>query len=265
MKILALLCALALSHLWPSATRLRRHDWLAEPARRLQGHGPDWLPVAIAVAVSLVAGVVLAGLAWTLAGHFGLLVVGVATLAFVLGPRDLDEDIRLATDEATADEAQAARDHLRMRPDATASEAAATALHAALARWFGVLLWFAVLGVPGALMYRTVRASRRIPILNTAERAWFDQVLDWLNWPVLLLLTGSLALVTDFDRVRAVFRSRDDRWQFPPVLLDDLAHALCPAGEDPHTGLATGRELAWRALGLWLVALSVLLLFGVLT
>lgn len=265
MKILALLCALALSHAWPAVAGLRRHQWLAEPARRCHGLGPDWLPVAAAVAAALVAGGLLTALAWNLAGEFGLLLIGIATLTFVLGPRDLDEDIRRATGEATAEDAQAARDHLRLRPGSTGSDAAATALQAALARWFGVLLWFVVLGVPGALMYRTVRASRRIAILNPSERARFDQVLDWLNWPVLLLLTGSLALVTDFDRVRAVFQARADRWRFPSTLLDDLAHALCRSDEDPADGLAAGRELAWRTLVLWLAALSVLLLFGVLT
>lgn len=262
MKILALLAALWLCHLRPDLARLRRYDWLLALPRRLAGHGPDWLPAAGTAILALLAGAVLAGLAEALAGPFGLLLIGTAAVVYTLGPRDLDADIRSARDTGNPARRQATLERMLIREHAGGPQAAGAVLHAALARWFGTVFWFALLGVAGCLLYRAVREVYHRGGLEGAAHQAAGRLLAWLNWPVMLLLVGALALMTDYDRVRSTFAAREDRWELPPALLDDLARSLCDGESDLAEGLVDGRRLAWRVLLLWMAVLSALLLIG---
>jgi len=265
LKILSLLIAFALSHQWPEASRLRRFDWLLAAPRRASGRGPQWLPAALLTALALLIGGLATAIASGLAGLFGLLLLGIATVLYTLGPEHLDRDIRMASNPGEPDRQQVALERLLLTPVASGTEAAAASLHAALARWFGIVFWFVVLGVPGALLYRSLREAHHGYRLGAAERAWMGRVLSWMNWPVVALMTGAIALMTDYDRVKAAFDAREDRWQLPVALLDDIARALCDPAGDLASGLADGRRLAWRALGIWFAVLSLLLLAGLLS
>lgn len=259
MTLLALLCALGISQLWADVEHWRRHALLAEPARRLAGQGA--LPAIATVIAALLAGALFAGLAEAVLDAFGLLLAGIVVLLFTLGPRDLDRDIQAAA--AGQENAVRARERLCLAADADAKQGAAAALHGGLARWFGVLFWFAVLGIPGALVYRAVRVARREFPPGQRERRAFDTVLGVLNWPVVGLMLLSIALMTDFDRALDRFDARADRWRFPAGLLDDLAAALCSRAGGMAGGLESGRRLIRRVLVLWLAVVAALLLIGV--
>lgn len=265
MKILSLLLAFAASHHWPAASRLRRFDWLLAGAEHASGRGPQWLPLATLVALALVIGALATAFASWLAGLFGLLLLGIATVVYTLGPEHLDRDIRMASNPDEPDKQQVALERLLLTPASSGNEAAAASLHAALARWFGIVFWFVVLGVPGALLYRGLREAHHGNRFEAAERAWMGRALGWMNFPVVALMTGAIALMTDYDRVKAAFDAREDRWELPVALLDDLAGALCDPADDLAEGLADGRRLAWRALGLWVAVLCLLLLAGLLS
>jgi len=262
LKILALLIGLFVSHHWPRFDPWRDYRWLKRIPAWCSGRGPDWLPGVASVVFTLLAGGVLTLLAEEMAGRFGLLLLGVAAVLYTIGPRALDADIEQASRPEASERRELARERLVLPDGADSAAAAAAALHAALARWFGVVFWFALLGPAGCLLYRAVRESHRDSRLAPAERAWLGRLTGWLNWPVMLGLTLALALMTDFDRVLTTYRARADRWQLPAALLDDLARTLCDAGGDVAQGLADGRTLAWRALTLWLVVLSLMLLIG---
>jgi len=236
---------------------------LALPAR-VSGNQRDWLPVAVLVAVTVGAGALITALAWWWAGMFGLLLVGIVGVLYTLGPAHLDRDIERASNPLEPHLQQVALERLLLRTDSTGPQAAAASLHAALARWFGIVFWFALLGLPGCLLYRAVREAHHDDRLTAAERSWIGRLLGWLNWPVVLLMIGAIALMTDYDRVRTTFHAREDRWRLPAAILDDLANALCDAEGDLAEGLADGRKLAWRALLLWLAVLSLLLLAGLI-
>lgn len=262
MKILALLIGLFIAHHQPGIAAWRNTAWFAAVARLGSGRELDWLPGVILVALALLVGGALTGLAVAVAGDFGALLIGIAAVLYLLGPRDLDRDLAAAVDDADLIRREAALDRLQVRPGDGGIRAVAAVLHAALARWFGVIFWFVVLGLPGALLYRGVRESFHRAELTIGERHGIGRLLAWLNWPVMLLLSGAIGLMTDFDRVRATFAARADRWQLPPALLDDLAGALGSAEASLAEGLDHGRRLAWRALKLWLVVLSLMLLAG---
>ena len=262
MKILSLLIAFAVGHYWPEFSRFRHFGWLLAGPMLASGRQPHWLPVAILAATALVVGGLATYLAAWIAGLFGLLLLGVGTVIYTLGPEHLERDIRMASNPNEPDRQQVALERLLLTPASTGTEAAAASLHAALSRWFGVLFWFVALGVPGALLYRGLRQAHHAGSFESAERAWMGRVLAWMNWPVVALMTGAIALMTDFDRVKAAFDARPDRWQLPVALLDDLASALCDPADDLVAGLADGRRLASRALGIWFAVLSLLLLAG---
>jgi len=262
MKILALLIGLFIAHQQPGVAAWRAVDWMPAAARLGTGKGYDWLPAVTLVALSLLIGGVLTALAVALAGDFGALLIGLAAILYTMGPRDLDRDLAAAVDERDLVRREVAMERLIVQPADDGIHASAAVLHAALARWFGVIFWFIVLGLPGALVYRGVREAFHRAELNLGERHVLGRCLAWLNWPVMLLLTGAIGLMSDFDRVRATFAARADRWQFPSALLDDLAAALGSGEVSLAEGLDHGRGLAWRALKLWLVVLSLLLLAG---
>ncbi len=262
MKILSLLIGLWISHHSPNAVQFRKYAWLLALPARASGGQRDWLPAALLALISLLAGGLIIWLAEAMAGLFGMLLVGVAGVFYTLGPAHLDRDIQRASNPLEPELQQLALERLLLHPESTAIQAAGASLHAALARWFGIVFWFAVLGLPGCLLYRAVRETHHDPRLQSAERAWIGRLLGWLNWPVVLLMVGAIALMTDYDRVRAAFRAREDRWQLPAALLDDMANILCDPGGDLAEGLGDGRKLAWRALGLWLAVLSLMLLAG---
>lgn len=265
MKILALLIAFLASHKWPEAARIRRYGWLLAVPARVSSRGPHWLPVAGLAAAALGVGALATLFAAWLAGLFGLLLLGIAAVLYTLGPEPVDRDIRMASDPEEPERQQVALERLLLTRASSGPEAAAASLHAALARWFGIVFWFVVLGVPGCLLYRGLREAHRGSELRGPERAWMGRVLAWMNWPVVALMTCAIALMTDLDRVKAAFDARPDRWQLPAALLDDFANALCDPDGDLAEGLADGSRLAWRALSLWFVVLSLLLLAGLLS
>lgn len=265
MKILSLLIAFTISLRWPSLARWRRYRWLLALPERLSGRFPEWTPFAAITLVALFAGGLASALAAASGGLFGLLVIGTVAVLYTLGPHSFDRDIEMASGSGSAEAVQVARERMQLPTGATGPQAAAASLQAALARWFGIVLWFALLGPAGCLLYRGVREAYHAEALSQGERSWMAHALSWLNWPVVALMVMAIALMTDLDRVRDVFMARPDRWQMPAALLDDLAQELCGPSEEISEGLYDGRRLAWRAMGIWLAFLSLLLLAGLLS
>lgn len=259
MTILALLAGLLISHFATGLSGLRNYGWMTIPAThwlRRSDSPPSWLPMLMVLVTALLAGLIATALADHLAGDFGLLLLGLIVIVYTLGPRDLDDDVERALDS------EQARWSLRLHPDANGIEAAATVLHAALARWFGIIFWFALLGIPGALLYRAARVAERNTDWSDSQQVWFRQLLFILNWPVLILMTLAVALMTDLDRVRDRWSAQARPWQLDAAWLDHLAVALCTPDCDARQGLNEGQSLAWRMLWIWLAVLSLLLLAG---
>ncbi len=270
MTILIVLVGLLISHFATGFKRLRRFGWLLWPISTLRRQFPDrtWMPMAGVLLVALLVAWISTAVATALLGIIGWAVLALATFIFTLGPRDLDHDVALVRDpssERQPGQADAAFKAMRLQPDDSAAARAAAVFHAAMSRWFGVLFWFVLLGIPGALLYRLNRVALQIEDLNAAEVDWLARLRLVLDWPVLALTALSIALCSDLDRVHRVWREHahaQSRWLLTPLLLNRIAAALVPADADQDAGLALGHQWVWRVLVLWLVALSVLLLAG---
>jgi len=70
---------------------------------------------------------------------------------------------------------------------------------AAMHRWFGVFFWYAVLGVYGAVLFRMVCHLQQVKIDKDDDS--IRATLKLLEFPVAVLMTVSLALASDFDRI----------------------------------------------------------------
>jgi len=159
----------------------------------------------------------------------------------------------------------------------------------ALERWFGVLLWFVLLGPFGALLYRLAQlgATRSHAADLPVEHAQAYQRLKLiLDWPAAQLVVLGLALAANFDLVIAAWR----RWHaernigylhLDPGFLGAAARVSvdCELAEEldeayaPESGVAAApapalpalkdaMSLAWRVLLLWLVVFAIFVLAG---
>ena len=298
--LLAVVVALVLGYLARDlSTVLRDHGWFAAWL--------DWLDARLdgsaiwrargGIALALVPPLLLVGLAqWLLDGAaFDLpgLLFAVAVLFHAWGPGDLDRDVDAVIEAGTGDGRRAAaaqlwpparRDDASVRPPALVD----AVVGAALRRWFGVLLWFLVLGPVGALGYRLAAvagedavAARLPPALVEGARL----LLAVLDWPAAQLMTLSLALVGDFEVVVGAWKDAGgaapglDTGFLRAAARASVRSEIADAAEEyADAGVAAGSALVyelgplpelrdamglvWRSLLLWLAVIALFVLAG---
>jgi AmpE protein len=266
MTVLIVLIGLLVSHFFTVVGRWRDFGWLLAPVARVrrQWPGQGAAVVVTVVITALVVSVLASLIATTLLGVFGWFLLATATFIYTLGPRDLDHDVERVIEHPGHADARDASEALGLAADASAAEAGAAALHAARTRWFAILFWFVLLGIPGAILYRLCQKAMKIEDLDESSLDWLARMRWVLEWPVLGLMIFSAGLVADLDGVvRAWKHYHRERpwWLLSPRLLDDVTASLIDAGTREE-GLRRGHQLAWRMLVLWLVVMSVMLIGG---
>ncbi|MGH8030957.1 MAG: hypothetical protein ACREO8_00965, partial [Luteimonas sp.] len=212
--LIAVLIALALGHLAPVLTQsLRDFRWYQRWLRWLDARLPGdsvWhrrYGIALALAPVLVA---LALLQIVIGRHlYGLpaLALGIAALFYAWGPRDLDVDVDAVLD--AGDHVERFHAAARLWPAGETvslqpAELVAATLRSAMRRWFGVLLWFLLLGPAGALVYRLTALVAEGHDSHALSRDTVEGargLLAALDWPAAQLMTLAMALVGHFDGV----------------------------------------------------------------
>lgn len=292
MTIIAILLAFALCHFIRELGRIRKNRWLTAWvgfANDAFGRLPGWSDVSgflTILAVPLVVLLLFEQLMHSALGSTGSFLLALAVLIYSFGPRDLDTDVAEileTSDAARRDEALAELMNGPVPTEEDACKAAAVdaVFLQALRRWFGVIFWFAVLGIVGALLYRMVDwLDSEEPKVTPEQRARFVRMQLIMDWPAAQLMTLSLAIATDFDSVfKAWKRYHDEQghglFDGDNGFLMAAAESVVLAGHatrdgyadqlgGPFLSLQLAMDLTWRMLGVWLTVLALLLLVGVL-
>lgn len=292
MTIIAILLSFGLCHFVRELGRYRKSDWLTswvEFADDAFGKLPGWsgvlgflvIPAVPLIMLLLVNRVLVAAL-----GTTGAFLLALVVLIYSFGPRDLDTEVAAILESDDEAERAEALEGLLGQPapedqDACRALAVEAVFREGLRRWFGVIFWFAVLGIVGAFLYRIgdwlVNEEHR---LSDEQKGLFTRLQQIMDWPVAQLMTLSLAIATDFDSVYTAWKQyHDDQghglFDGDNGFLLASARSIVLTGhaardgyadqlEGPMLGLQQAMDLTWRLLGVWLTVLALLLLIGVI-
>jgi AmpE protein len=305
MNLVALFLALALERAATQLFQLREPRWFDTYvewtlARFRHLRGPPLIVVTILLVLLPVVPVALvAALFSGTLLDLPYLAFATFVLVFSLGPRDLKREVddyvaALASDDRTtaANVAQEIMEHDAAQRTADAPATLEDAIFAqANNRLFGVALWFMATGPAGAWLFRVSDLLRRRAVFEYRERAAdpsavppFVAVLQGIHgvlaWVPARILALGFALAGDFDRARQAWRTyaRSQTARFFDINDHLLAtvgraalgvegvpavHEVLPLPDAERVSAAM--DLVTRALVILLVAVSVLVLLGLLT
>jgi len=292
MTIIAILLAFGLCHFVRELGRFRKRQWLTswvDFSNDAFGKLPLWqdmLGFLVIIGVPLAVLLLINHLLISAFGTTGSFLLALAVLIYSFGPRDLDTDVADIIESNDEEDREAAIANLLRKPSPEdPEEARAAAVEAvfreALRRWFGVIFWFAVLGVAGAFLYRLIDwLVNENHNLTEDQVGLFTRLQQIMDWPAAQLMTLSLAIATDFDSVFAAWKRYHDEqghglFDGDNGFLLNSARRIVLTGhaardgyadeiEGPMICLQQAMDLTWRILGVWLTVLALLLLIGVI-
>ncbi len=290
MTIFALLIAIGLYHFVKDLVRIRNNTWLdslVKWANNRLAILPGWpgaTSFAVLLAVPLLIVLLLGWLATDSLGNLGYFIFEVIILVYCLGPRSLEPVLIEASETKSDKAARAAAVHIiaeELSTDHTDADKQLTrgVFQQALRRGFAIIFWFAVLGVPGAVLYRlTYWLVEDIEHLSDHQRALFWRLREVMEWPVAQLMTLALAIAADFDSVYSAWKEFH-REQGHSLFEGDNGFLMSAACQVVHSGhaamdgfadqfggraahVALAGDMIWRILGVWLTVMALLLLAG---
>ena len=292
MTIIEILLAFGLCHFIRELGRFRKRQWLTtwvDFSNDAFGKLPLWrdaLGFLVITAVPLLVLLLLNQVLVSVLGSTGAFLLALVVLIYSFGPRDLDTDVAEIVEADTDADRISSLEKLIRRPvpedaDETRGAAVESVFREALRRWFGIIFWFAVLGIVGAFLYRIVDwLVHENHNLSDEQIALFKRLQQIMDWPAAQLMTLSLAIATDFDSVFSAWKQYHDEQGHGLFEGDNgflLASARCivltgHAAQDgyadqiegPMICLQQAMDLTWRILGVWLTVLALLLLIGVI-
>jgi len=293
MTIISILIAFALCHFVRELGRVRRREWLGNwvgLANRTFSDASGWSGFGgflVILLVPLLALVLMYLLMKSALGPAGVFLLALLVLIYTFGPRDLDTDVAAIVNAEDDEERDAAIEGLLGGEPPSEEDACKSALidavfQESLRRWFAIIFWFAVLGIVGALLYRMVDwLSHGEYEISPAQRHLLLRMQQIMDWPVAQLITLALAIATDFDSVYDAWK-RYHLKQGHGMFEGDNGFLLASARDIVLTGhaardgyadqltgplasLQQAMDLVWRALGVWLTVLALLLLVDVIS
>ena len=292
MTIISILIAFILCHFVREMRHLRRFEWISwytnfcnDKFKKLPGwSGPTGF--LLFIGLPLVAAYFINYVFSSVFGQLGEFIVAIAILIYTFGPRDLDIDVRRVFTRDDDEQQKEALEALLDGPVPEDEEACQnTAIDAvfrkALKRWFGIIFWFAVLGIYGAMLYRVaVWLSGEDFELLDEQKDLMTRLAKIMEWPVAQLMTLSLAIATDFDSVyrawkkyhnergHGLFEGNNEFMLTSARTIVKTGHAEKDGYADQLTGpmasIKLSMDLVWRSLGVWATVLAILLLVNVI-
>jgi len=293
MTIISILIAFTLCHFVRELRHLRRlelvsafTDFCDDSFNKIPGwSGP--VGFLIIIGLPLLAAFGINYLLTSALGHIGQFIFAITVLVFTFGPRDLDIDVRNVIKAEDDEQQKEALETLLSgpaprEPDDCGDAAINAVFLKALKRWFGIIFWFAVLGVYGALLYRlAVWLSGENSKLREEQKELFIRLCKIMEWPVAQLITLSLAVATDFDSVFSAWKQYHDErghglFEGNNEFMLTSARCIVKSGHAENDGYADqlqgpmatiklSMDLVWRSLGVWATVLAILLLVNVIS
>ncbi len=292
MTIIAIILAFTLCHFVKELGRVRSDRWLrgwVEFGSANFSKLPAW---SDAVGLLLILGLPILGLLLlnqlmlNILGSLGAFIVALAMLIYAFGPKDLDTQVAgIVTSQDEEERTKAMEELLGMDIPEDEEQCKAATVEAvflkALSRWFGIIFWFAVLGIVGAFLYRLLDwLVNEDYALEDGQRSLFLRMQQIMDWPAAQFMTLSLAVATDFDSVFSAWRQYHNK-QGHGLFDGDNGFLLTSAREIVLTGhaardgyadqldgplacLKQAMDLVWRILAVWMTMLAILLLVDVI-
>jgi len=284
--LVATVLVLFATHAMPASAHWRDFTWLRRWQEQVGSPGGELTGLIICIGAPVLA---CALVQYVLRGTWlGLtsLVFAIIVLFYCWGPRDLERDVEAVDKAPDSDRRAAALQALRAdatQPplEFTTEKVVEATFLAALRRWFGVLLWFALLGPAGALLYRLTQVLAGPDFAATqsaGQRAAAEQAARILDWLPAHLIVLALALASDFDAVFKVWRDYHAAhgkgfFSFDLGFLNATARASVAAdvaaeGDESHAARAPlvalddAMVLVRRVLIVWLTVIALIVLGG---
>ena len=292
MTIIAILLAFALCHFVRELGRFRKNQWLTSWinfSNDAFGKFPGWQDVLgffVIIVIPVLLLLLINQLFNSAFGTTGTFLLAIVVLVYSYGPNDLDTEVASiieAEDEVSRQEALGTflRGPVPEDHDTCRAQAVESVFREALRRWFGIIFWFAVLGIVGAFLYRLVDWLVTGDYqLTDDQKGLFIRLRQIMDWPAAQLMTLSLAVATDFDSVYVAWKQYHDEqghglFEGDNGFLLASARSIVLTGhaardgyadqlDGPMIGLQQAMDLTWRILGVWMTALALLLLIGVI-
>jgi AmpE protein len=291
--LVAAVLAVVLGHSVPALAGFRRFDWFV--------HWQQWIAEQLnadlrlslsSVLLVVLPPVLLLAVIQVLLEPllFGLpaLLLSLLVLVACWGPRDLDRDVEALAGSASPEAAVLAARPLQplaAEPRTDGPALVDAVFRAALHRWFGVLLWFLLLGAAGALFYRLTQLADDSMPRGDEEETPLGMLRLVLEWPAAQLMTLALALAASFDAVLQAWRDwhrARGSWLVADIGFlvasarasvvfelaeeardDDLEPSPDQVARLPAArALRDAMSLVWRILIVWLTVLALFVLAG---
>lgn len=293
MTIISILIAFTLCHFVRELRHLRRFEWVGKFTKfgdEKFSKIPGWsgsVGFLVIIGVLLFAAYIANYILSSILGPLGEFILAIAVLVYTFGPRDLDIDVR---NIFRADDDQQKKEALETLlggpvPEDESdcqNEAINAVFLKALKRWFGIIFWFAVLGIYGALLYRlAVWLNGENSELGEEQQELFTRLCKIMEWPVAQLMTLSLAVATDFDSVyrawkqyhneqgHGLFEGNNEFMLTSARCIVKTGHAEMDGYADqlqgPLASIKLSMDLVWRSLGVWATVMAILLLVNVIS
>lgn len=279
MEFLIIVAALLLYRLMPDLSWLHKDRWYTKWVTCLQRIETPGLRFIASLGLPLLA-VVIVVLLLNYHWHgVPLFLFGLLGLLYALGRGDLDARFRAVQEDFSRQDFQAAY-HAAAEFNVNGHEGEAESskeFHLDLLQsvsyrffehYFPVIFWFALLGVPGALLYRLSQIHAHLELDNGDERRLAEYGLWLMEWLPARLLGVTFALVGNFASCIHQWRQHlfnTDR-STRQVLSDYVIGALSADVEVAEAVLDVSeldmvRRLFYRALIFWVCAMALLFVF----
>jgi AmpE protein len=266
MTYLAFLIATGLYLAIGSGGPLHNDQWYQSLQRRVDALEPDfWLGFVLMVVVPCAAFTLVYAIFEEMFGAAAVLLLGTPALFFSFGrlhwPALFDRfrsRLTAGDIEGALLTLEAAGHHVPNIDDAVSAEREGSQflLYMGFQRWFSPVFYFLLFGPFFAVGYRLVVlgvGDRKVPLATLLH------ILDWLPSRVLLLTFGAIG---NFESIRPLFwnKALDADVRTADLLMQGFELA-CPGGEAaPGQQVEHVRELLKRALAVWVVVASVLVI-----